>query len=250
MAKAFLTDTTLCMGCRACQVACKEWNGHPAEANRFRGTYENPREMTARSWRKVTFVEPAEGPLRWTFLSDTCKHCTQASCLTVCPTGAITRNAWGAVLINDDRCNGCRYCVAACPFKVVDFDSEQGRVAKCTFCAGRVAQGFSPACAAVCPTGAIAFGERPELLVRARSRLNELWDRGTSQARLYGESELSGLHNLFVLTEAPEAYGLPAEPRYCVDAVFPGSLWSVGAAAAVGLAALVAFRERAGKEEG
>jgi formate dehydrogenase iron-sulfur subunit len=249
MARAFLTDTTRCIGCRACQVACKEWNGLPAEANAFRGTYENPRDLTARTWRKVKFVEPAEGPLRWTFLSDTCKHCTQASCLTVCPTNAIQRTDWGGVVVNDERCNGCRYCVSACPFKVVDFDEERGRVAKCTFCHDRVDQGLAPACAEVCPTGAIAFGERQEMLALGQARLNELWDAGTSQARLYGENELAGLHNLSILTEPPEAYGLPREPRHCVATVLPGSVWSVGAAAVVGLAALVAFRERTGEEE-
>lgn len=250
MAKAFLTDTTLCIGCRACQVACKEWNGLPVEPTSPRGTYENPPELSARSWRKVTYVEPQDGPLRWTFLSDSCKHCTQASCLTVCPTGAIHRTNWGAVVVDDGRCNGCRYCVAACPFKVVDFDPERGRVAKCTFCAGRVARGLAPACASVCPTGSIAFGERSDLLVQARARLHELWERGTPQARLYGENELGGLHNLAILTEPPEAYGLPAHPRYCVESVFPASVWSVGAAAAVGLAALVAFRERTTEKEG
>ncbi len=249
MAKAFLTDTTLCIGCRGCQVACKEWNGLPAEPNTFWGSYENPRELTARTWRKVKFAEPEDGPLRWSFLSDTCKHCTEASCLTVCPTGAIYRTEWGAVVVDDDRCNGCRYCVSACPFKVVDFDAERGRVAKCTFCRDRVEQGLSPACAAVCPTGSIAFGERGEMLARARTRLGELWDQGTTRARLYGEKELAGLQNLYVLTEPPETYGLPRQPRHCVATVFPGSVWSIGAAAAVGLAALVAFRERGPKEE-
>ncbi len=249
MAKAFLTDTTLCIGCRACQVACKEWNGLPAEPNPFQGTYENPRELTARTWRKVTFAEPDAGPLRWSFLSDTCKHCTEASCLTVCPTNAIRRTDWGAVVVDDERCNGCRYCVASCPFKVVDFDEDRGRVAKCTFCDDRVAQGLAPACSAVCPTGAIAFGERQAMLAKGRARLSALWDGGTTQARLYGEAELAGLHNLSILTEPPEAYGLPREPRHCVSTVFPGSVWSVGAAAIVGLAALVAFRERAGEEE-
>ncbi|HSH70476.1 MAG TPA: 4Fe-4S dicluster domain-containing protein [Deferrisomatales bacterium] len=248
MAKAFLTDTTRCIGCRGCQVACKEWNGLPAEPNTFWGTYENPRELTASSWRKVKFVEPDRGPVRWSFFSDSCKHCTQASCLTVCPTGAIYRTEWGAVVVNDGRCNGCRYCVAACPFKVVDFDVARGRVAKCTFCHDRVAQGLSPACAEVCPTGAIQFGERPEMLSKAQTRLGDLWDAGTTQARLYGETELAGLHNLSILTESPEAYGLPREPRHCVSTVFPGSLWSVGAAAAVGLAALIAFRERTAEE--
>jgi len=216
----------------------------PAEPNAFWGSYENPRELTARTWRKVRYVEPREGPLRWGFLSDTCKHCSQASCLTVCPTQAIWRTSWGAVVVNDDRCNGCRYCVSACPFKVVDFDEARGRVAKCTLCRDRVEKSLAPACASVCPTGSIAFGERTDMLIRARSRLGELWEQGVSQARLYGENELTGLNNLYLITEAPEAYGLPRSPRHSVASVFPGSVWSVGAAAAVGLAALIAFRER------
>lgn len=250
MTKAFLTDTTKCIGCRACQVACKEWNGLPAENNSFSGSYENPRELTARSWRKVKFVEPREGPERWSFFSDTCKHCTQASCLTVCPTNAIFRTEHGAVVVNDDRCNGCRYCVAACPYKVVDFDEEKGRVAKCTFCHDRVSRGLSPACASVCPTGAIAFGDRKEMLATAKARLNEIWERGAVKAHLYGETELGGLNNLCILTEETEIYGLPKSPRFSISRVFPASVWSIGAAATVIVAALVAFRQRGlGKEE-
>ncbi len=249
MSMAFLTDTTLCIGCRGCQVACKEWNALPAEENHFWGSYENPRELSARTWRKVKFVEPADGPTRWSFLSDTCKHCTEASCLAVCPTGAIRRTSWGAVVVDDGRCNGCRYCVAACPFKVVDFDESRGRVAKCTFCNDRVDQGLKPACASVCPTGAIAFGDRTEMLARARARLRELWDTGSAGARLYGETELMGLHNLMILTEPPSTYGLPENPRQCTDSVFPGAVWSVGAAGAMVVAALVAFRERRTRKE-
>lgn len=249
MSMSFLTDTTLCMGCRACQVACKEWNGLPAEDNGFTGSYQNPMELTAKSWRTVKFVEPAEGPTRWSFLSDTCKHCTQASCLTVCPTGAIYRTQAGAVVVNDDRCNGCRYCVAACPFKVVDFDEGRGRVAKCTMCSDRVAAGMKPACTSVCPTGALVFGDRAEMVASAKLRLGQLWNNGYPSARLYGEKELGGLHNLMIITEPPEAYGLPADPRQCVDSVFPSSVWSIGAAGTMVLAALVAFRERSARKE-
>ncbi len=249
MAKALFTDTSLCIGCRGCQVACKQWNALPAERTQFWGTYENPRDLTARTWRKVKFVESRASALRWNFMSDTCKHCTDASCLAVCPTGAIRRTAYGAVVVNQELCNGCRYCVSACPFQVIAFNEETGRVNKCTFCNDRVEHGLAPACAATCPTGAISYGDREDLMARAKARLAELRARGVRDARIYGENELSGLGNFYLLTRPPGDYGLPEAPRYSVANVFAGSSWSVGAAVAVGLAALVAFRERGGGEE-
>jgi formate dehydrogenase iron-sulfur subunit len=195
----------------------------------------------------VKFSETPAGGLRWSFLSDTCKHCSDASCLSVCPTGAIRRTSLGAVVVDQDRCNGCRYCVSACPFRVVAYDDKTGRVAKCTLCRDRTDKGLAPACATTCPTGAIAYGEREALRALARTRLVELRRQGVREASLYGEKELGGLNSFYLLLEPPETYGLPREPRYSIASVFPGSMWSIGAAAAVGLAALVAFRER-GKE--
>jgi formate dehydrogenase iron-sulfur subunit len=251
MARAILVDTSKCIACRGCQVACKQWHGLPAESTQFRGSYENPPDLSARTWRKVRFIEAAgeDGRVRWRFISDACKHCTDASCLAVCPTGALYRRPWGAVDLNQEICNGCRYCVAACPFGVVSFNAVTGRVDKCILCPDRVEAGLAPACVTTCPTGALAFGEREEMLARARRRLGELARAGKDPGRIYGERELSGLHAIYVLQDRPETYGLPAAPRFATAGVLPGSVTSVLAAMAVGLAALVAFRRRGGRGE-
>ena len=251
MAKAILVDTSKCIGCRGCQVACKQWHDLQAEPTEFRGTYENPPDLSAKTWRKVRFVETAgdDGRLRWRFISDACKHCTDASCLAVCPTGALFRRPWGAVDLNQEICNGCRYCVAACPFGVVTFNEETGRVDKCVMCPDRVEAGLAPACVTTCPTGALTFGERDGLLARAKRRIAALHGRAKNGARLYGETELSGLHAIYVLQDRPETYGLPERPRFATASVLPGSLTSVLASLAMGVAALVAFRQRGGNGE-
>ncbi len=255
MAKAILVDSSRCIGCRGCQVACKQWHELKAEPTTFPafpGTYENPRELSARTWRKVKFVETpgADGAARWHFLSDACKHCTDASCLAVCPTGALFRRPWGAVDLDQEVCNGCRYCAAACPFGVISFNPETGRANKCILCPDRVEAGLEPACVATCPTDALTFGDRDQLLDRARQRVAELKAKGVEGARLYGERELSGLHQLSILQTQPEAYGLPETPRYAVADVFTGSALSVLTSVVMGVAAVVAFRGRGGKGEG
>jgi formate dehydrogenase iron-sulfur subunit len=251
MAKAILVDTSKCIGCRGCQVACKQWHGLPAEATQFRGTYENPPDLSAHTWRKVRFIEATggDGRLRWRFISDACKHCADASCLAVCPTGALSRRPWGAVDLNQEACNGCRYCVAACPFGVVTFNEATGRVDKCTLCPDRVEAGLEPACVATCPTGALTFGDREAVLDRARKRIAALAARGANGARIYGERELSGLHAVYVLQDRPEVYGLPEAPRFATASVLPASLTSVLASLVVGVGALVAFRRRGGEGE-
>lgn len=250
MARAILVDSSKCIGCRGCQVACKQWHGRQAEPTTFRGTYENPLDLSALTWRRVRFVETtaADGSTRWRFLSDACKHCTDASCLAVCPTGALFRRPWGAVDLDQSLCNGCRYCVAACPFGVVTFNEETGRADKCVLCPDRVEAGLDPACVTTCPTGALTFGDRDTLLGRAKARIAELRRRG-ERPRLYGEQELSGLHALYVLQEPPAAYGLPERPRFATAGVFQGSLLSVVASVVMGAVALVAFRERGGRGE-
>lgn len=251
MAKAILVDTSRCIACRGCQVACKQWHGLPAEETEFRGTYENPPDLSARTWRKVRFIETAEGNgrVRWRFISDACKHCTDASCLAVCPTGALFRRPWGAVDLNQATCNGCRYCVAACPFGVVSFNAATGRANKCILCPDRLEAGLEPSCVTTCPTDALTFGDRDRLLAEAKKRVAELRARGEAGARLYGETELSGLHALYVLEGSPATYGLPDKPRYAVAGVFSGSLASVLTAVVTGVAALVAFRQRGGQGE-
>jgi formate dehydrogenase iron-sulfur subunit len=249
MPRAILVDASKCIGCRGCQVACKQWHDLPAEATTFRGTYENPGDLSATTWRMVRFVEAPANGARWSFLSKACQHCTDASCLAVCPTGALFRRPWGAVDLDQGACNGCRYCVAACPFGVITANEATGRVDKCVLCPDRVEAGLAPACVATCPTGALVFGERGDLLARGRRRVADLERRGRP-ARLYGETELSGLHVLSVLLEdEPEAYGLPATPRFATAGLVPGSAASALAAVVAGVGAVIAFRQRTRREE-
>src|SRR5574341_1863640 len=185
---AMFTDTSVCTGCRACQVACKQWNELPAEGAEWTGSYQNREHFTDKTWRLVRFAEkPAEdGGVKWLLMSDVCKHCAQAGCLEACPTGAIYRTEYGTVNINQDICNGCRYCVSACPFGVVAFNQGTGRVNKCTFCNDRTSEGMQTACAKTCPTQSIQSGFRDELATKAYKRLDELHKQRVKEAYLYG----------------------------------------------------------------
>jgi formate dehydrogenase iron-sulfur subunit len=238
----FFTDATLCIGCKACEVACKQWNQLPADGYEWRGTsYDNTHALSAATWRHVAFAErpcdgggrsapaalappPAESaigtelgaPIRWLMVSDVCKHCQQAPCEEACPTGALIYNEFGNVYVQQDICNGCGYCVSACPFGVLDRAESDGRVHKCTLCYDRQKDGLEPACAKACPTDSIQFGPLSQLRARARQRLEQVRARGEDQAYLYGAEpagEYSSLGAFFLLTDAPEAYNLPAAPR-------------------------------------
>src|SRR3954463_12121152 len=192
----FFTDTSICIGCKACEVACKEWNQVPEQIQGFTGdSYDNSVDLGADRWRHVTFVEQRKPPvtmreglatyqdgedLRWLMASDVCKHCTEAACLDVCPTGALFRTEFGTVVVQEDICNGCGYCVPACPFGVIDQREEDGRVWKCTLCYDRVGVGLEPACAKACPTKSIQFGPLEELRSHARDRVDELHARGVT----------------------------------------------------------------------
>jgi formate dehydrogenase iron-sulfur subunit len=224
-AKGFFTDTTLCIGCKACEVACKQWNQLPEDGLVFTGrSYDNTGALGSMTWRHVSFVErPAEEPkggldnLSWLLMSDVCKHCERAGCLEACPTGAITRTEFGSVYIQPDICNGCGYCVPACPFGVVDRMEDDGRAFKCTLCYDRLKDDMEPACAKACPTDSILFGDLDELREKAAERVEELHARGVDEAYLYGEDAKSqpgteGLHAFFLLLDAPEVYNLPPDP--------------------------------------
>ncbi len=256
-ALAMFTDTSLCIGCRACEVACKQWNELPAEEPQWTGSYQDHAHFTDKTWRLVRFIEKqdAKGEPKWLLMSDVCKHCAQAGCLEACPTGAIYRTAFGTVDINQDVCNGCRYCVSACPFGVVAFDHDRGRARKCTFCVDRTSNDIAlqTACAKTCPTKSIEFGYRDELAAKAKKRLEELHRQGVKEANLYGVDEngpLGGLNAFFLLLDTPSVYGLPEEPKLPQKNIPKDSAWSVGAAVAAGLGAVVAFRERGGGGEG
>ncbi|HEX6211280.1 MAG TPA: 4Fe-4S dicluster domain-containing protein [Methylomirabilota bacterium] len=249
---AMFTDTSLCIGCRACQVACKQWNELDMEVPDWTGTYQNHTHFTDKTFRLVRFIEEPggkpNGELAWLLMSDVCKHCAEAGCLNACPTGAIYRTEHGTVNISQDVCNGCRYCVSACPFGVVAFNEQTGTASKCTFCDDRIHNGLGPACAKACPTESIQFGFRDELVARAQQRVEKLRTMGFKDAHLYGADSqgfLGGLNAFFLLLARPATYGLPDNPRLPQKRVLPESLLSIGSAVLVGLGALVAFRKRA-----
>ncbi|MFI6263418.1 4Fe-4S dicluster domain-containing protein [Micromonospora sp. NPDC051006] len=314
----FFTDTSVCIGCKACEVACKEWNGVPGSGLDLLGmSYDNTGALTANSWRHVAFIEqprpaghrsppfagtptgepvsaasaavaagtgnrtgtdpglptgapsaaarmaggPADvlgapvaagerpdhaGPVagdagqapqflgmpgaqppgrgtgaeqrtdfRWLMMSDVCKHCTHAACLDVCPTGSLFRTEFGTVVVQEDICNGCGYCISACPYGVIDQRKDDGRAWKCTLCYDRLGAGMTPACAQACPTESIQYGPLDELRERAATRVATLHERGVPEARLYGHDPNDGVGGdgaFFLLLDEPEVYGLPPDP--------------------------------------
>jgi formate dehydrogenase iron-sulfur subunit len=227
MATGFFTDTTVCIGCKACEVACKEWNQLPDDGFFFTGmSYDNTVDLGASTWRHVAFVERpvslgsqmvGNQNFSWLLMSDVCKHCRSAACLEACPTGAIVRTGFESVFVQSDVCNGCGYCVTACPFGVIDRREDDGRAWKCTLCYDRQSDGLEPACAKACPTDSIQFGDIDELRARAEQRVRELHARGLEEAYLYGADETNqpgtdGLNAFFLLVDKPEVYNLPPDP--------------------------------------
>jgi formate dehydrogenase iron-sulfur subunit len=266
--KGFFTDTSVCIGCKACEVACKEWNEVPDDGYELTGmSYDNTQELGASTWRHVAFVEkpltttdlglPGMGPpgamdsatetetesgdggVRWLMSSDVCKHCTHAACLDVCPTGSLFRTEFGTVVVQPDICNGCGYCVPACPYGVIDLRKEDGRAFKCTLCYDRLKADQTPACAQACPTESIQFGDLDELRERADRRLEELHEKGVDVARLYGRDPDDGVGGdgaFFLLLDEPEVYGLPPDPVVTTRDI--GSMWRAVGTAAATLAAV------------
>src|SRR5881392_1195112 len=222
---AFLTDSTLCIGCKAFEVACKEWNGVADDGFNWSGfSYDNTGAVGHSTWRHVKFVEASPEPgfggnapelNTWAFSSDVCKHCERAGCLEACPTGAIVRTEFGGVYVQPDVCNGCGYCVVACPFGVVDRRPDDGRVFKCTFCYDRQKAGLVPACAKACPTESIRFGPLDELRERARTRVTQLHAAGMTDANLYDPTDTSvgGTHAFFIVRGDARSYNLPSNPQ-------------------------------------
>lgn len=239
---AFLTDSTLCIGCKACEVACKEWNGVSEDGFDWSGySYDNTGAVGASTWRHVKFVEetPVAGfggnapdQPSWTFSSDVCKHCEEAGCLEACPTGAIVRTEFGGVFVQPDICNGCAYCIVSCPFGVVAKNEKDGRAFKCTFCYDRQKVGLKPACAQACPTESIQFGEINQLRVKAQDRLEILKDRGMDDAAIYDPTHTSvgGIHAMFIVRGDPRSYNLPPNPE--VPTVYAKKGWRASAIAA------------------
>ena len=270
----FFTDPSVCIGCKACEVACKEWNEVPDDGFTWTGnSYDNTGHLGASTWRHVMFLEQdrpkgnqivgslgtgnadpsavasaeVEDPFRWIFLSDVCKHCEEAGCLEACPTGSIVRTEVGSVLVQNDVCNGCGYCVVSCPFGVIDRRPEPlpdaGGAFKCTFCYDRQKSGLVPACTKVCPTESIVFGRLDDLRARGAERVRQLQDNGYSDAQLYDPMETSvrGIHAFFLLLGEPNDYGLPSKPQ--VPTIYLKSAWIAAfATAAISITAtLLAF---------
>jgi formate dehydrogenase iron-sulfur subunit len=317
----FFTDTSVCIGCKACEVACKEWNGVPDDGFNLLGmSFDNTGGLTANSWRHVAFIEqPAAGrgcgtdspgafagqpvgppasahtavvaagvgpdtgtapgvepavdalaaaatitpgsqflgmpmsdlpgrtmdaprsDFRWLMMSNVCKHCTHAGCLDVCPTGALFRTEFGTVVVQEDICNGCGYCIPACPYGVIDQRKDDGRAWKCTLCYDRIGEGMTPACAKACPTQSIQYGELDELRARAAHRVEKLHDQGVAEARLYGHDPADGVGGdgaFFLLLDEPEVYGLPPDPVVTTKDL--PAMWKRAGLAGLAMAAAVA----------
>jgi formate dehydrogenase iron-sulfur subunit len=254
-AVGFYTDTTVCIGCKACEVACHQWNALPARNGGdvpLSGlSYDNTVSFSDVDWRHVKFVEQFSADRaqsRWLMMSDVCKHCVNAPCLEVCPTGAIVRTEFDTVYIQEPTCNGCRDCITACPFGVIHVSAEKHIARKCTLCYDRLQSGLVPACAQACPTQSIQFGPIAELKERAGRRVEDLHARGQNDAYLYGADDkiLGGLNSFYLLIDTPETYGLPSSVQAQVPSrtLWPSSLKAVGASFVAALGALVAFGRR------
>jgi len=216
MTKAMLIDLTRCTGCRACQVACKQWNDLPAEYTVCWGCYDNPPDLSPTTWNRIAFYEWEEdGQPKWMFRPVRCFHCTDAPCVAVCPTGALFKDYNGFTAYDESLCNGCGYCSQACPFNIprlTDMDTIKGKAnvtgkgksSKCTFCQDRVHNGLVPACAKTCAPGAIQYGEREDLIAEGKARVAELTTNGHPEANLYGENLLGGLGMMYVLPKSPD----------------------------------------------
>ncbi len=262
--KAILYDPTRCTACRGCQVACKQWNELEGEVTTNRGTYENPPDLSPQTWLKIRFTEvQRNGGMSWLFTRQACMHCTDAACVKVCPTGALYHHELGFVAYDKDLCSGCGYCVDFCPFHVPRSDRNLGsgvaKVDKCTLCTtpglDRIAAGYEPACVKTCPPDALVYGDRDDLVAEGKKRVGALEAKGYSNACLYGDNELGGLHVMYVLDDSPEVYGLPVAPKVPAAAIAWKDViqplgWALGGLTILGLGLnyLIVRRAKLAKE--
>lgn len=250
---AILFDSTKCIACKGCQVACKQWNQNPARhrakhwddlpvsEKEFTGSYQNPLDLEPETYVIIGFEEKKkkDEDLEWFFARRACLHCTDAACEKVCPVKAISYTDEGFVVIDQEKCIGCRYCNFHCPFEIPKWSEENNKTYKCWFCRDRIKDNLKPACVTICPTSALEFDEREVILNKAKERKKVL---GDEKIQIYGEDELEGLHVIYVLKDKPENYGLPGEPRIPIasylwkDILKPVGIIA-GGATVVGLAA-------------
>jgi formate dehydrogenase beta subunit len=257
---AILYDSSKCTACRGCQVACKQWNDLAAETTFNAGSYENPPDLSASTWTRITFTELEKGDrVEWLFLKRGCMHCTEAACVQVCPTNALKHHSNGMVTVERDLCNGCGYCTQFCPFHIPRLDGSlltgAGKSYKCNMCQERTTNGDLPACVKTCPPGALSYGEREGLIAKAAARVDFLKAHGHPQANLYGANLLGGLGRMYILLEAPAAYGLPESPQSPMLAkvwqgvVQPLAIASFGASALAVMAAFFIARRNTRMED-
>jgi len=250
--KVELIDVSKCIGCRGCQIACKQWNELPAGITMNTGTYQNPPDLQANTWTLVRFREVSEtnAGVQWLFWKDGCMHCTDATCVKLCPAGARFRLDYGAVGTDNEKCIGCQSCVVACPFGKPKYSEESNKAYKCKLCTDRVQNDLSPACVKACPTGALKFGEKGEMLKLAYRRAQELG----GEASVYGDKFFGGTHIIYVLDQKVGFYNsLPAKPKVASSVIFwmeflkPFRTLEAGAGLA-SLAAASLLRRRANSE--
>lgn len=215
---AIMYDSSKCTACKGCQVACKQWNKLPsplvADEYEFTKSFQSPLDNSPRNWLIINFSEVnKEVGIDWNFMRNACFHCTEAACEMACPVGAITRTETGAVSIDQEKCIGCQYCVASCPFGVPRYDEATNKTFKCWQCQDRTANERKPSCVNTCPTGALEFGDRNEMVAAANERVAQLKELGFENAEAYGETELGGLHTIMVAHRGLEAHGLKRDPK-------------------------------------
>jgi formate dehydrogenase iron-sulfur subunit len=237
---AKLIDVSRCIGCKACQAACMEWNDLRDQVGLNLGAYTDPPDLGDQTWTLMRFTEDVvDGSFRWLILKDGCLHCSDPGCLRACPSpGAVIQLSSGIVDFQQEACIGCGYCISGCPFNIPRLRAADSKVYKCTLCSDRVAVGLEPACIKTCPTQALSFGSKQDMLDLARHRLEDLHERGFAKAAVYDPAGVSGTHVFFVLPhgDRPESYGLPRDPK-----VSPlVALWRSSVARTVGVATMFA----------
>jgi formate dehydrogenase iron-sulfur subunit len=251
-----LVDIDLCIGCKACEVACKEWNDLAVEETHLFSGYQSHPDLTPNTWDLMRFneVELEGGALAWLIRKDSCLHCDEPGCLLACPApGAVVQYENGIVDFNQDACIGCQYCVSGCPFDIPRFDTVTKKVYKCTMCIDRISAGLEPACVKACPTGAIRYGTKEDMLNYGTAKVEKLKARGFDNATLYNPGGVGGLHMMYVVPrgEILEEYGLPVEPTVTAANSFPplmGALRRVGTTASwAGLLAAVVYFLKTGR---